>query len=98
LVDSAPSPEEECRKSELRERLLQFAAELSPTLRRAFQLRDLDDLTIGEAAHFLGIADGTVKAQVARARAKLTRLVRGALERRPRSSLSCTALPVAEGK
>ena len=41
LVDYAPSPEEEYRKAELHERLMQFAEELSPTLRRAFQLRDL---------------------------------------------------------
>src|SRR5437879_1645610 len=40
LVDCAPNPEEEYRKAELRERLMQFAEELSPTLRKAFQLRD----------------------------------------------------------
>src|SRR5580704_4505938 len=45
LVDCAPSPEEEYRKAELHERLMQFAGELSPTLRRAFELRDLDGLT-----------------------------------------------------
>jgi RNA polymerase sigma-70 factor (ECF subfamily) len=80
LVDCAPSPEEEYRKAELHERLMQFAEELSPALRRAFQLRDLDGLTTSEAAHILGVVDGTVKAQVARARAKLTRLVRRALD------------------
>lgn len=84
LVDCAPSPEEECRKSELHERLMQFAEELSTTLRRAFQLRDLDGLTTSEAAHILGVVDGTVKAQVARARAKLTRLVRRALDAQAR--------------
>src|SRR6201997_3389317 len=45
LADRGPSPEDECRKSELRGRLMQFAAELSPPLRKAFQLRDLDGLT-----------------------------------------------------
>ena len=87
LVDCAPSPEEEYRKAELHERLMQFAEELSPTLRRAFQLRDLDGLTISEAAQILGVVDGTVKAQVARARAKLTRLVRRALDAQSRSSV-----------
>lgn len=37
LVHFGPSPEEADRKAELRERLLQFAEELSPPLRRAFQ-------------------------------------------------------------
>ncbi len=77
---------------------MQFAEELSPTLRRAFQLRDLDGLTISEAAQILGVVDGTVKAQVARARAKLTRLVRRALNAQPCSSLPRTRLQVAEGK
>jgi DNA-directed RNA polymerase specialized sigma24 family protein len=84
--------EEEYREAELRDRLLQFAEELSPTLRRAFQLRDLDGLTTSEAAQILGVVDGTVKAQVARARAKLTRLVRRALDVHPRSSVLRTSL------
>jgi RNA polymerase sigma-70 factor, ECF subfamily len=78
LVDSGQSPEEEFRKAELHERLLQVAEELSPTLRRAFQLRDLEGFTTSETAQILGVVDGTVKAQVARARAKLTRLLRRA--------------------
>jgi len=98
LVHYGPSPEEEYRKAELHERLMQFAEELSPTLRRAFQLRDLDGLTTSEAAHILGVVDGTVKAQVARARAKLTRLVRRALDAQPRSSAPRTPLQVVEGK
>ena len=98
LVHCAPSPEEEYRKAELHQRLMQFAEELSPTLRKAFQLRDLDGLTISEAAQILGVVDGTVKAQVARARAKLTRLVRRALDAQPRSSVPRTRLQVAEGR
>ena len=54
LADHGPSPEDECWRSELRERLIQFAAELSPPLRKAFQLRDLDGLTTNEAARILG--------------------------------------------
>jgi RNA polymerase sigma factor (sigma-70 family) len=84
LVHFGPSPEEEYRKAELHEHLMQFVEELSPTLRRAFQLRDLEGLTTSEAAQVLGVVDGTVKAQIARARAKLTRLVRRALGAQPR--------------
>ena len=83
LVHCGPSPEEEYRKAELHERIMQFSEKLSPPLRRAFQLRDLDGLTTSDAAHILGVVDGTVKAQVARARAKLTRLVRRALDAQP---------------
>ena len=98
LADCGPSPEEAYQDAELHERIMQFAEELSPTLRRAFQLRDLDGLTISEAAQILGVVDGTVKAQVVRARAKLTRLVRRALDAQPRSSVPRTPLQVAEGK
>jgi RNA polymerase sigma-70 factor, ECF subfamily len=98
LVHFGPSPEEEYRKAELHEHLVQFAEELSPPLRRAFQLRDLDGFSTSEAAQILGVVEGTVKAQVARARAKLTRLVRRALDAQPRSSVPRTPLQVAEGK
>jgi len=84
LADSGPSPEDECIKSELHARLMQFVAELSPSLRKVLQLRDLDGLTTREAAQILGVADVTVKTQVSRARAKLRRLMRAALDARPR--------------
>lgn len=75
LADGHPSPEDECRDSELRARLRELSSQLSPSLRKTFQLRDLDGLTTSEAAQILGVADGTVKAQLARARAKLRRLM-----------------------
>jgi RNA polymerase sigma-70 factor, ECF subfamily len=93
LADRGPDPEDKCRNSELNARLRQLAAQLSPPLRKAFQLRDLDGLTTSEAANLLGVADGTVKAQLARARAKLRQLMRRALEPQPRAALTCTALP-----
>lgn len=80
LADRAPTPEEECEQSELRERLVQFLEQLSPSMRTAFQLRELDGLTTSEAAQILGVAEGTIKAQLARARAKLIKLMRRALD------------------
>lgn len=77
LPDSRPGPEEVCSKSQAREHLVKSAEQLSPTLRRAFQLRDIDGLTTSEAARVLGVPQGTVKAQLARARAKLARTTRG---------------------
>jgi RNA polymerase sigma factor (sigma-70 family) len=93
LADCGPSPEDACRKSQLHGRLMQFLEELSPSLRTAFQLRDLDGLTTKEAARILGVSDGTVKARVSRARTKLRRL---ALDAKPRSALTHAALPVVE--
>jgi len=84
LADWRPSPEDKYQRSELRGCLMQFLSELSPPLRKAYQLRELDGLTTREAAHILGVADGTVKAQLARARTKLKRLLRRALDAQTR--------------
>src|ERR1700693_3488882 len=93
LADCRPSPEDECRDFELRARLEELATRLSAPLRKAFQLRDLDGLTTSEAASILGVADGTVKAQLARARAKLRRLMQKARKPRPHARRTHTALP-----
>jgi RNA polymerase sigma-70 factor, ECF subfamily len=86
LADERPSPEEEFRHSELTARLRKCTALLSPTLRRTFQLRVVDGLSIFETARILGVPHGTVKAQLARARAKVARQMRPVLapsRRRP---------------
>jgi RNA polymerase sigma-70 factor (ECF subfamily) len=83
LPDQRPNPEDECRNSELSTRLTQFHGQLSPTLRRTFQLRAIDGLSIRETARILGVPTGTVKAQLARARKRLKELMWSAL--RPRS-------------
>lgn len=97
LADRTPSPEVKCRESELRRHLMQSVAELSPSLRKAFELRDLEELTTSEATHFLGVPEGTVKAQVSRARAKLRRLMCRALGRQPRPKPTRTTT-AAKGK
>jgi RNA polymerase sigma-70 factor, ECF subfamily len=76
LPDSKPGPEEVCSTSQACNRLVDGVKQLSPTLRRAFQLRDIDGLTTKEAALVLRVPEGTVKAQVARARAKLAGIIR----------------------
>jgi RNA polymerase sigma factor (sigma-70 family) len=48
LADRRPSPEEECQDTELGKRLIHFQTRLSPTLRKTFQLRDIDGLSIRE--------------------------------------------------
>src|SRR3984957_10363983 len=66
LADTRPSPEDECRNSELAAHLRKCTALLSPSLRRTFKLRIVDGLTILETAQVLGVPVGTVKAQLAR--------------------------------
>ena len=85
LVDHRPSPEDECHRSNLNARLMKSAAQLSPTLRKTFHLRFVDHLSIDETARVLGVPIGTVKAQTARAKAKLQKLVRGVLHTGSRS-------------
>jgi len=92
LADNAPNPEDQCRQSELRSRLLHVLEQLSPALRTTYQLRELDGLSTSETAQILGVAEGTIKAQVARARAKLTKLMRGTL-RPTRRGRAYSALP-----
>jgi len=93
LTDCGPSPEDECRRSELHAHMLRFVTQLSPPLRKAFQLRELDGLSTSETAHIVGVAEGTVKAQLARARAKLRRLMSRALNVPPRSALTSIGFP-----
>lgn len=75
LTDGRPNPEDNYRESELHARVKGFVTYLSPTLRKTFELRAFDGLTIDEAARILGVPNGTVKARLARARAKLRRLM-----------------------
>jgi RNA polymerase sigma-70 factor (ECF subfamily) len=84
LADTRPSPEDECRNSELAAQLRKCIALLSPSLRRTFLLRVVDGLSIFETAEVLGLPHGTVKTQLARARRKLAPYMRRALEPRSR--------------
>jgi RNA polymerase sigma-70 factor (ECF subfamily) len=71
LADVRPNPEDECVMSELHDFLVQSQSELSPSLREAIQLRVFDGLTTSEAAHILGVPEGTMKARISRARSQL---------------------------
>jgi len=85
LADTRPSPEDECRNSELGVHLKKCTALLSPRLRRTFQLRVVDGLSILETAQVLGVPQGTVKAQLARARSKIARQMGPVLAPRSRT-------------
>ncbi len=94
IADDSPSPEDVCRESELHDRVRGLLKQLSAPLRKAFQLRELDGLTTHEAALLLGVPDGTVKAQLTRARAKLRELMRRSLESKPTSARTSGPLSV----
>ena len=74
--DRRPSPEQAYSGVELLERLLQLAPQLSPSLRRAFELRDLEGLSIREITDRLGVTESAAKSQISRARARLRGLMR----------------------
>jgi hypothetical protein len=56
LADERPTPEDEYRNFELTTRLRKCTAMLTPTLRRTFQLRVVDGLSVLETAPNLGTA------------------------------------------
>jgi RNA polymerase sigma-70 factor (ECF subfamily) len=71
LVDFRLSPEEMLRDAETREALEQAIASLSPNLRAAFLLRDVEGLSTGEAAEALGVTEVNLKVRLHRARLSL---------------------------
>ena len=82
LRDRRPNPEEVSQRNELTERALGFTTQISPILRRTFQLRHVYGLSIRDTAKVLGVPSGTVKAQTARARAKLKLLMQNSVGRK----------------
>ena len=90
VSDTRQGPEEAYREQEIAETLARAASRLSPTLRRTFQLRDVEGLSIRQTADLLGVPIGTVKARLARARIRLRELTRGRLHR---TGGECTSWP-----
>jgi RNA polymerase sigma-70 factor, ECF subfamily len=73
--DTQPGPEQLYRNREIAEMMAVAASRLSPILRMTFQLRDVDGLSIRETADRMGVPSGTVKARLARARARLKKAI-----------------------
>jgi RNA polymerase sigma-70 factor (ECF subfamily) len=62
------------------ERIVQDAIlQLDPTFRECLILRDVEDLSYDEIGAITGLADGTVKSRIHRARAQLKDIVENAL-------------------
>jgi hypothetical protein len=75
VADWSPNPEEVYRTSELREILINFLQELRPILRTVFVLRDIEGLSIEQAAEVLSLTPAAVKARLWRARLDLRELL-----------------------
>ena len=71
FLDSAPNPEDSCLDREQEQILSAALNKLGPGLRRAIELRDLGELSIGETALVMGLSVTAVKCRVSRGRRKL---------------------------
>ena len=79
-ADDGPTPEQVYEQTELRSLISENLDELSPLLRDAFVLREVQGYSTGEAAKQLGVTENTLKARLWRARHQLA----GRLSRRLR--------------
>src|SRR5215813_2626443 len=68
---AGPNPEQVFAGTELREMISENLDELSPLLRTAFVLREVEGYSTGEAAKKLGVTENTLKARLWRARHQL---------------------------
>ena len=75
LTAAGPSPHETAAQKELAKMVQGALTKVSPELREAVILRDLQDLDYKEIAQVLGIPEGTVKSRISRGRAELARLL-----------------------
>jgi RNA polymerase sigma-70 factor (ECF subfamily) len=88
LVDPRPTPERSFEQCELREIVTKLICTLPASQRAALRLRQRDDFSIRSAAETLGLPVGTLKARLARGRAKLIERFRKAT-RVPKGGISC---------
>jgi len=71
FADDGPNPEQVFENTEIREMINENLDELSPLLRTAFVLREVQGFSTGEAAKKLGVTENTLKARLWRARHQL---------------------------
>jgi RNA polymerase sigma-70 factor, ECF subfamily len=75
LADPRPSQEHHVAGLELKVRVQNALKQLSPELREAVILRDLEDMDYKEISQVLRIPEGTVKSRISRGRGELARLL-----------------------
>jgi RNA polymerase sigma-70 factor (ECF subfamily) len=75
IQDQSAPPDQHVRSREVSEAIHAALAKLSPELREAVILRDLQDFDYREIATVLKVPEGTVKSRINRGRAELARLL-----------------------
>jgi len=75
IQDKGPAPDAKVQSRETSETVHRALQKLSPELREAVILRDLQDLDYREIAGVLKVPEGTVKSRINRGRAELARLL-----------------------
>jgi RNA polymerase sigma-70 factor, ECF subfamily len=75
IEDKGAPPDARVQSLEAREAVHQALQKLSPELREAVILRDLQDMDYREIAAVLKVPEGTVKSRINRGRAELARLL-----------------------
>jgi RNA polymerase sigma-70 factor (ECF subfamily) len=75
IEDRGPSPDERLRARETQEFVQKALQKLSPELREAVILRDLQDMDYRDIALALKVPEGTVKSRINRGRTELARLL-----------------------
>ncbi|HLJ27994.1 MAG TPA: sigma-70 family RNA polymerase sigma factor [Candidatus Angelobacter sp.] len=75
LEDPGPTPDDRLASKETQRLVQQALARLSPDLREAVILRDLQDMDYKEIAQVLRVPEGTVKSRINRGRMELARLL-----------------------
>ncbi|MGH9575976.1 MAG: sigma-70 family RNA polymerase sigma factor, partial [Terriglobales bacterium] len=75
LEDQRRPPDQGVEAREAREQVHQALQKLSPDLREAVILRDIQDMDYREIAQALKVPEGTVKSRINRGRTELARLL-----------------------
>lgn len=75
LPDRGPAPDDRLATRETQQMVRAALARLSPDLREAVILRDLQDMDYKEIAQVLRVPEGTVKSRINRGRMELARLL-----------------------
>jgi RNA polymerase sigma-70 factor (ECF subfamily) len=75
IPDRGPAPDSRVQSREARETVHEALQKLSPELREAVILRDLQDMDYREIATVLKVPEGTVKSRINRGRGELARLL-----------------------
>jgi RNA polymerase sigma-70 factor, ECF subfamily len=76
LADTGRNQEQQLAGMELRAQIQEALKQVSPELREAVILRDLEDMDYKDIAEVLGVPQGTVKSRISRGRAELAKLLK----------------------